>query len=365
MQSEGQSTKQDSLQESSEVETLNCPNCKDAVPATLYCLKCGYPLFDLLGKQEDVDKDQVETDNFFDLDPLKNIKDEASLVPEEASGPSEALFDENRMRSGIDLVLEMDETVELAGLIESVSERILGEEDSELEDENIELSRPEDMIEDEGEIALEDEPVMSAYEPGSHSEEGEESSEDSVVEEDEMDPGISDLTKELMNSISLQLWSVNLLQEGGVDEDHFNRIFKGYRARFESCMAQREKMLEEARCVEPFEKKVNEAKVQLGELEVRRSLGDLNEGEYEAMAPALRWTIEHYEEQITKRNDEIALITDLANWMPADQVADMRETVDTTREAMEGIEGKGMLGSETVSRIKASLEEILALLEGR
>ena len=54
-----------------------------------------------------------------------------------------------------------------------------------------------------------------------------------------MDPKVTDLTKELINSISLQLWSINLLLDGGIDEGHFGGKFKSYKDRFERCMASR------------------------------------------------------------------------------------------------------------------------------
>lgn len=79
------------------------------------------------------------------------------------------------------------------------------------------------------------------------------------------------------------------------------------------------------------------------------------------MAPALRWTIDHHEDQIANRKEEIALLTDLHQLMPAEYIAETKETAETTHEAMEG-SGLEDVGPETVSRIRASLEEILAFL---
>jgi hypothetical protein len=241
--------------------------------------------------------------------------------------------------------------------------------------ENEDLSRPEKMLEAGEEIIVEGEQMTGIHEPASHQIENEGSRNDSVADilgeekdwesEHRADPKIAELAKGLMNSISLQLWSINLLREEGVDEDHFERIFQGYQARFERCMAQRNEMLEEARDTATFEKKVNEAKVELGELEVRRSLGDLSEGEYEAMTPALRWIVDHNEDLIAGKKAEEALLEDLDQLMPADKIAETREMAETAQEALERLNESENIGSETVSRIRASLEDIMTYLEDR
>lgn len=372
MQSEGQSTEHDSLQEDTESKMISCPNCEDTVPATLYCLKCGYPLFNHLGEnEENGESAPVGADEFFNLDPLKDIQDEASLVSDEDAGSTPAPLDTHGMRSGIELSLEPGEMDEGADLNEAAFGESFVAEDSVSENED--FSRPEKTLEAGEEMFKEVEPMTGTLEPASHQVENERSRNDSFADrleggkdwevEHGADSKVAELAKELMNSISLQLWSINLLREGGVDEDHFGRIFQGYQARFERCMAQRNEMLEEARDTAAFEKKVNEAKVRLGELEVRRALGDLSEGEYEAMTPALRWILDHNEELIAERQAEVALLEDLHQLMPADKIAETEEMAETAREALESLNESANIGSATVSRVRASLEEIMAYLE--
>ncbi len=362
------------MQEDIERKTISCPNCEDTVPATLYCLKCGYPLFNLLGeKEENGESDPVDAEEFFNLDPLKGIQDEAPLVQEEDAGSTSVSLDTHGMRSRIELSLEPGGKDEGADLNEAEfgESFVAGDSLSENED----LSRLENILEAEEEMFVEGEPKTGILEPASHQFDNEESYNDSVADrldggkdwksEHGTDPRIAELAKELMNSISLQLWSVNLLREGGVDEDHFGRIFQGYQARFERCMAQRNEMMEEAHDTANFEKKVNEAKVRLGELEVRRALGDLSKGEYEAMTPALRWILDHNEDLIAERKAEVALLEDLHQLMPADKIAEMEEMAEIAREALESLNDSENMGSETVSRIRASLKDIMAYLEDR
>lgn len=368
MQSKGQSTDHETLQENIRGKTTSCPHCKGTVPKTLYCLKCGFPLFNLKGDQE---MNESEGDNeFFDLVPLKDIQDDASLQSGEAAHPPLTPVDGNEMREGIELALKIDEPDVQPDLNEAEPEESVVAGDESV-NEDFDLLRLGKKFDAGGDMARGDEQVRDALGLASHPEDYEESCEDSdvavpfenrdVKSEYEMDPEITDLTKELMNSISLQLWSMNLLREGGVDEDHFSRIFQGYKDRFERCVAHWNEMLQEARDMEPLEKKINEAKVQLGELEVRRSLGDLHEGEYEAMEPALRWTIDHHEDQIANRKGEIALLTDLHKLMPAEYIAETKEMAEMIHKAIEG-SGLEDVGPKTVSRIYASLEEILAFL---
>ena len=308
---------------------------------------------------------------FFDLVPLKDIQDDASLQSGEAAHPPLTPVDSNEMREGIELALKIDEPDVQPDLNEAEPEESVVAGDHESMVEDVDLPSLGKKFDAGGDMARGDEQMRDALGLASHPEDYEESCEDSDVaapfenrydkSECEMDTEITDLTKELMNSISLQLWSMNLLREGGVDEGHFSRIFQGYKDRFERCVAHRNEMLQEARDMAPLEKKINEAKVQLGELEVRRSLGDLHEGEYDAMAPALRWTIDHHEDQVANRKGEIALLTNLHQLMPAEYIVETKEMAEMTHEAMEG-SGLEDVGPKTVSRIRASLKEILAFL---
>ena len=373
MQREGQNTDQDAFHEGQESKTTRCPNCKDTVPATLYCLKCGYPLFNHEGGDEDTGRSAVG--EFFDVDPLKSIQHETPRAQGEDPEPPVAPLAGQEVRGGIDLVQEPDED-ELAEPSGASYGEGSAEGDSGLGSEEMDSSRQDEAFEAGKEGLMEEAPLEEDIEiehvlgesVGStdHSPMEEHGGENEVPEEEpEMDSRFADLTKELANSISLQLWSMNLLQEEGVDEEQFREIFRGYRSRFERCMALRNEMLGEARDLEDIDRKANEARVQLGELEVRRTLGDLHEGEYEALVPALRWTIDHYGELITERNAEIALLEDLPGLIPAAMIEEMKDQGEKAREAMEHLERTATLSRETLSEVKASLEEILSLLDDR
>jgi hypothetical protein len=374
MQREGQSTDHADAQEDTELKTISCPNCNETVPTTLYCLKCGFPLFNLQGKQGEENPGSTVTNDFFDVDPLKKIQDDLPSNPVEIEPSTPDPQERGRMGPEIEHIDEMDESDEKGHLEEQEQEEIVMAEYQPLEGQDLDLSRPEEMPEAGNDLNPGDEPIADAFVHAPRREEHESHEEQGVVEllgsndldpEFEADPRVADLTKELINSITLQLWSIDLLLEGGIDDGHFGGKFKSYKDRFERCMASRNEMLEEARDLEAFEKKVKEAKVQLGELEVRSALGDLHEGEYEAMAPALKWMMVNYEGQIAERNARISMLMDLSRLMPAEKIADLKDKVMMTREAIEGSEVSASVSSETVSEIKASLDEILSFLDDR
>lgn len=372
MQREGQSTDHADAQEDTELKTISCPNCNETVPTTLYCLKCGFPLFNLQGKQGEENPGSTVTNDFFDVDPLKKIQDDLPSNPVEIEPSTPDPQERGRMGPEIEHIDEMDEIDERGRFEEQEQEEIVMAEYQPLESQD--LSRPEEMPEAGNDLNPGDEPIADAFVHAPRREEHESHEEQGVVEllgsndldpEFEADPRVADLTKELINSITLQLWSIDLLLEGGIDDGHFGGKFKSYKDRFERCMASRNEMLEEARDLEAFEKKVKEAKVQLGELEVRKALGDLHEGEYEVMAPALKWMMVNYEGQIAERNARISMLMDLSRLMPAEKIADLKDKVMMTREAIEGSEVSASVSSETVSEIKTSLDEILSFLDDR
>jgi hypothetical protein len=64
------------MQTGLQAEVLLCPNCKEEVPKTLYCLNCGYPLYK-------IDLDQPEEDVEVVVDEaLEPVEDEAIVKVE-------------------------------------------------------------------------------------------------------------------------------------------------------------------------------------------------------------------------------------------------------------------------------------------
>jgi hypothetical protein len=350
-----------------------CPGCKENVPNSIYCLKCGYPLHHV---------DHVEGEHDASVEPhgedLPEI-DSMDAPSEQLGAPVQA----EEMDVGVGAIgpgLDAHERTEGSAVEEELGHHELVEEPSRAGFERVEVDDVEIDV-DEGPAepvegaADEEDRAWKAPEPSYPPEKASGTPwdiptdlptlDETVAQEAdfEPDPAIVTLTKDLMNSISLTLWSVDLLLEGSVEEDHFNNIFEGYEARSRSCMARRRKMLEHAQDLDLLEKSLTEAKVGLWELEVRNTIGDLHEGEYEAKAPSYSWEIRHSQEEIARRRGEIGFLEDPTKVLPAEKILGMKETCERAFEKIEGLQNSGGVGSETASMVKAFLEDTLEFLK--
>ena len=128
-------------------------------------------------------------------------------------------------------------------------------------------------------------------------------------------------------------------------------------------MGQRNERLAQARDLDSLEEGLEMAYISLGELEVKKTLNDLFEGEYEAKAPAYEWEISHCERQLEGRRGEIAFLERLSNVVPRDELAKMAERARGYLDRMRSSEGLTELINSTYARLKTSMEEIVTFLE--
>jgi hypothetical protein len=297
--------------ENQQEDTIVCPNCKMEGPKTMYCLNCGYPLFQELESSPPEEKEEVsieveaeppmveEASNLTAEPPTTEPEEETPVVADEPSAELTATED-------------TEELPQAAEVEEATSEPV------------------------EGEV------MPSEFVP---------------------EPVVKQVMEDLKKSISLKLWIVDLIQEEKVKEDHFRRMFDGYVARTDQCMSRRNDMLGRARDVNDLEKALNEARVGLGELEIRRSIGDAPDDEYQAKAPSFRWDIKNYEAEIARRKGEIAFLEDLTHVMTEEEVSRMREMADKTMGALDKLASSGRVSQETFSKVKGSLEETVESLK--
>lgn len=180
----------------------------------------------------------------------------------------------------------------------------------------------------------------------------------------EPDGATQDLVRDLLNSANLRLWSIGQLLEGSMSEENFLRMFKGYDERWRRCTELRLERLQRAKDTVQLEDGLERAKVNLGELELRRTIGDLLDGEYEAKAPAYRWEIGRFEGEIEKRRAEIDLLEDLKNVAPREELGRLEADAMRFLERLE--EGdKPEHGEETYEKVRSSLEETLQYITSK
>jgi len=362
------------MQTGLQAEVLLCPNCKEEVPKTLYCLNCGYPLYkiELDQPKEDVkvvvDEEAPEPVEDVPVAELETIEDVVIMVEElaeltevvEAKPEIEVETVEDVVPVEItEFVAEADPEVEpVPDVVEEEAEPIVdvtepvAEEVLEISvDESVEsveasvfdvVEGPEiedvERVEPVAEIVIELEP---SYEP---------------------DPVIRNVMENFAKNISMKIRLVGLLRDGGVKSEIFEKLFESYLARGELLMNSRSEMLERVRYdLDSMEKALNEARVGLEELEIRRAISDVSEEEYAAKSPGFEWDIRQYKDDVGKKA-EIAYLEDISRVMSKEEIAELIETGEGCYEIVDGFVESGKIGSETAARVKISLEEALSCL---
>lgn len=361
---------EETLQKDFKLEMINCPNCHEKVPKSLYCLKCGFPLYNMSGQADEV---TIEIDQDpFELETTDVIAEDAieELVPVEKSTHKIVFIDDEYTAENETTSKVSAEDSEQEWQIpeeEKAVEEPLFEENKEHETELEKLEEEETVFEGRtGEIfpkplyQTKELETVQEVSIGSVSPEREEVE---VKQDSKLGDAVTELTKDLIKAISLKLWSIDLLIEGRVKEDHFNKLFEGYLKRSEECVKRRDEMLKRVGDMQAIERMLDEAKVGLGELEVRKAIGDLREGEYEAKAPAFQWDIRHYEEELSKRREKVELLSDLTRTVPGEKIVEMKEKARGAEAALDGLERSDSIGPETVARIRSALSETLDFLK--
>ena len=359
------------MQTELQTEVVLCPNCREEVPKTLYCLNCGYPLYkmdlDLPRHEEEDVRVEVELEPF-SIEPLTRLTESAEValnIEEVAMVPA---IEENK-ESEAEPKLEAAE--EITELVEPPT--------PEVTDEVVEPEEPEPLEEAEEEMI---EPLMEVTELASEDvieeevveipEAVEEPIIESIVEEPvaepepafEPEPVIREVMENLAKNISTKIKLVNLLREGGVKTETFNRLFESYVARGELLMNSRNEMLERVRFdIESMERALNEAKIGLEELKIRKAIGDASEEEYRAKSPGFEWDIKQYEDEVARKRAEIRYLEDLTQVMNAEEIEELKLTGENNCEAVDGLSDAGKIGAEMATRVKVALEEALAYLK--
>jgi len=390
------------MQRDMQTEVILCPNCKEEVPKTLYCLNCGYPLYKVEQEQVELKEAEIimveETPEQIDPEPTIEQDTEPDVSPmaeEIAETPSESMTEETETEEEPQIISvdEAEEPSEMVELVETV------EAQDEIEVEAVEVQVPEVVEGEQGVseaevIATEEEPseiieeepaeiieeaIVEMVEETGEAEETEvveEIKEEPIEEEPpeevqeapvefQPDPLVTLVMENLLKNISLKVKLVNLLRESDVKEATFNRLFESYSARGDRWMNRRNEMLERCRYnLDAMEKAFSEARNGLEELEVRKAIDDASEDEYQAKAPAFEWDIRLLDEELRQRKGETAYLEDFTRVMSAEEIQTLKDMAEGCYEAFDGLVEAGKVSSETAVRVKAALEEALDCLKG-
>lgn len=383
-------------------DNIVCLNCMKEVPKRTVCTNCGYPLYldetetpkteesegviyeEIFGQNDSEELGEISIKSGFprtaqgsmliNHEPVKRENAIHVVDDREESKNSKSFFSSMRKFIGIGGGL----TTKEEKIAEDVDPIDLDEGNTSLVgDENEEVARqvigmqddetPEEVGDTLDAIRLEDVDIPVRYEAQEIPDAVENimipSSELTPTPIDEADPRLKKVQEGLLQSISLKLWLVNMLKEGGVDDDQFNRMFDEYEAQSSYYMKCRDEALETAGEIDSLVKRLGEAKVYLEEIKVKRAIGRVSEDEYEAKAPAFEWDIKHYQNEISKRKKKVEFMEDLTLVMPRDEIIEMKAKLENYRWAMDNLELSGDVTAETNKRIKESLERTMDFLE--
>lgn len=361
-------------------EIILCPGCGRKVKKGTSCSICGY-------LQLSVDRERMEiedTDDFNTNEVTAVIHPEAPVGLEAVSVSEEA-----------DAEKTADSKSFLSGLrrFMGIKGELHTNEEDENEDQISEIIKEEDsMHENEGNEALIDDGIEIANEDAFSEEESfdignimninvPEKHEDLQKEPVTVEPvkvrfvekesdfiqdhRITEAQKNFLQNVSLNFWLLDLLLKGGIDKNQFNKMFDEYEAQLSTAMMSREKLLKRAREIDPLEKALNESKVYLEELKMKKGLGKISEEEHDVKAPKYRWDINHYEGMISQREAEEEYLTDLTKILSRDDIAHMKATTERCKYAMEHQDAFTSLSPKKNEKVRTLIERTMELFENQ
>lgn len=380
------------MQTGLQAEALLCPNCKEEVPKTLYCLNCGYPLYKIEVESEPVEEDAPEPVAIVEAEAVEEeVAPEPHIEPEMVQEenieitpelPAPIVVEEEVVETVLesiavveaepveeDVVVLIDSVEEIEApveeivaepeIVEPVVEEIIDIEP--IADVNAEAEEEfEAPVEETIEVAEEPEPVEveEIVEPVDEVE-----PEVVAVPEYDPDPVINEVMGNLAKNISMKIKLVDLLRTGGVKSEIFRKLFDSYLTRGELLMNSRSEMLERVRYdLGSMEGALHEAREGLEELDIRRAIEDVSEEEYAAKAPGFQWDIGQYKDEVGKKQADIYYLEDITRVMSSEEIGELVGIGEGCFEVLDELTESEGIDGDTAAKIRVSLEEALACI---
>ena len=174
----------------------------------------------------------------------------------------------------------------------------------------------------------------------------------------EPDSQVKENMLNLIKSIDLIVWLIDIYLEGDADEEHFNQYCKTYEYRLDQCLKHRSQMLESARDLKPIQKALNEAKLNLFEIKKKKKIGDISDEEYKLKRPVYEWDINKYEEEIGRRKSEILVLEDIGQVMSEEEIENLKKVLDESQNSTDEQLKSGKIDTESANKIKEVLKKI-------
>jgi hypothetical protein len=366
-------------------EVVHCPNCKEDVPKTLYCLNCGFPLYkEEQPKEEAKAEPEVKSEKTVqpvEEDAIIMVEDgeeatkpepkvEVPMAPEitteahpidAAPTPSEPEVKETEpapvptpMPEVVDKKVEPVQVVEMEEAIDPIVEAVVSEP---------QVATPSDPVptpkEETKSVEAQSEPLSIGSEPT-------EIKALEVVEEYQTpktfvpDPLIKDIMENLAKNIALKIKLVKVYREGVVKEETFTKLFEKYATEGKIWYSRREELLKKLSAeMEEMEDAYASASEALELIEVRKSIGEASAGEYAAKAPAYRWDIDSFDTVIGEKRNRTAYLENVSSALTDAELKELRELASLQYNTLESLQ---LSNDELLAQIKDSLYEAIRTL---
>jgi len=325
-------------------EVIRCPNCKEDVPKTLYCLNCGYPLYKLEQKKSDetVEKIEFETEGKVDMS--------VEIPPQEQELAEKEMAEEEEQNLEIETPILVEEKPQE----QELEEKEMAEEEQKHLEEEVENEEIfEEPSEGQNELELKKDIFPS------------EESESYMINEMRIEFAPDPLTKEIMESlaknITLKVRLVRLLRESQVKEETFKKLFDSYVDQGKLWVERRDEIIKRFKAdIERMEQELISARKDYELLEIRKNIGDASDEEYNVKAPSYKWDIENLEKDIKNSRGGIQYVFNLKGLIPEEEVAELQQMSDSDYNELDDIDG---ISGETITRMKETLMQALNILE--
>ena len=382
-------------------EVIHCPNCKEDVPKTLYCLNCGYPLYKL---EQQKKTEEPEEEPVAEPEPDEGVDMSVEIEqpePEEPIIEPEPEEEELKKEPEPELVVEETELVVEEQEPELEEEETVPESEPEIETTiEVEYEEPEtEAVEEESIPETEEEEPEEEPEPEIVEEETTPEPEQEIVEEEELieeptpepvpepeveqdiftpeeretymmdemklefapDPLTKEVMENLAKNITLKIRLVRLLRESGVKEETFKKLFDSYVEQGRLWVGRRDEIIRRFKAdIGRMEEELVTARKDFELLEIRRNIGDASEEEYNVKAPAYKWDIENLDNEIKNTRGGIKYVINLKGLIPEEEVNELKSMADSDYSELDDVEG---VTSDTIARMKESLAEALVSIE--
>ncbi len=357
-------------------EVVHCPNCKEDVPKTLYCLNCGFPLY----KEEQPKEETVEQP---DLKPKPVVPDEDAMIvvdepvdetvkPEVVAEPVHEPLQEVKPVEPIETPqphLQVEPIPEPSAVEMKVEEKtpepasVVVEELKSVEVAPLMAEAPPTILMQEaapldtpsGSLSIDTE--TSKTEVAEMVEEYQEEAQSKGYVPDSL---IKDLVENLAKNIALKLKLVRLYRDGVIKEETFTKMFDEYSNEGKIWSSRREELLKKnSNEVEEIEEEYEKSSEALEFLEIKRSIGDVSGLEYEAKAPGYRWDIDHFDFLVGDKKNRITYLENVGGAMSKEELKELRELASLEYNTLDALQ---ISKDETLSSIKESLDEAIKIL---